>query len=195
MPRRIIYGISLWLFLSSAALTITSIALPTWVVYTSPTAHDSTPIRVTYGLHSRCSSITNTCTPFPPPEECHGEERGFCSAWRTSAFLMNFSVVLMLACLVAYVTVLVGGRQVREKGWKVLVGLLAVVAGSQLTAMALVAALYEKDKRFFVGWELGTAWILCTISWITLLVDALGIMAGAYFYPQNVDYEPIPDPQ
>lgn len=53
---------------------------------------------------------------------------------------MNFSVVLMLACLVAYVTVLVGGRQVREKGWKVLVGLLAVVAGSQLTAMALVVS-------------------------------------------------------
>jgi hypothetical protein len=28
-----------------------------------------------------------------------------------------------------------------------------------------------------------------------LMIDALGVVAGAYFFPQNDDYEPIPDPQ
>lgn len=51
---------------------------------------------------------------------------------------MNFSVVLLLACLVAYVTILVGGRGTREVGWKILCPLLSVVALAQLVAMSLV---------------------------------------------------------
>jgi hypothetical protein len=139
MPRRIVYGISLWVFLGAVALTIASIALPNWVSYTSPTSNGS-PIRVTYGLHKRCSSITGTCTPFPLREECHDDERYFCSTWRSAGFFMNFSVVIQLACVIAYVTVLFGGRTVRESGWKILSGLLGVVAASQLVAMALVVS-------------------------------------------------------
>lgn len=124
---------------------------------------------------------------------------------------MNFSVVIELACIVAYITVLFGGRGVRESGWKMLGGLLGTVAVSQMIAMALVvgcklkveveaagadipqAALYENDKRFFVGWELDKSWILCTVSWIVMAVDAIGITAAAFLLPRDDDYEPIPD--
>ena len=51
---------------------------------------------------------------------------------------MNFAVVVELACLVAYVTVLVGGRMSREDGWKVLSPLLGLCAVGQAVAMALV---------------------------------------------------------
>lgn len=51
---------------------------------------------------------------------------------------MNFSVVLLLACVVAYITILVGGRGTREVGWRLLCPLLAVVALTQLIAMSLV---------------------------------------------------------
>lgn len=53
---------------------------------------------------------------------------------------MNFSVVLLLACVVAYVTILVGGRGTREVGWKILSPMLAVVALVQLIAMSLVVS-------------------------------------------------------
>jgi hypothetical protein len=28
-----------------------------------------------------------------------------------------------------------------------------------------------------------------------LMINALGVVGGAYFFPQNDDYEEIPDPQ
>jgi hypothetical protein len=136
--RRIVYGISLWVFLFSAACTIAAIALPNWITYTSPTSPGNSPIRVSYGLHKRCSSITGQCNKFPQYEDCTGEDRYFCSMWRSTGFLMNFSVVLELACVIAYITILVGGRASREAGWKVLAGLLGLVAAGQLIAMALV---------------------------------------------------------
>lgn len=138
MTRRIVYGISLWVFLGAAACTVASVALPNWVSYSSRTNHD--PIRITYGLHKRCSSITGKCEPFPQYEDCHGEDRYFCSIWRSTGFLVNFSIMFELACIVAYITILAGGRGVRESGWKILAGLLSTVALGQVIAMALVVS-------------------------------------------------------
>ena len=138
MTRRIVYGISLWVFLGAFACTIASIALPNWTSYTSPTDND--PIRVTYGLHKRCSSITGSCTPFPQDEDCHGSDRQFCSMWRSTGFLMNFTVVVELTTLVAYLVILLGGRGTREAGWKVLYSLLALIGVAQLISMALVVS-------------------------------------------------------
>ena len=138
MTRRIVYGISLWVFLGAFACPIASIALPNWVSYTSPTDND--PIRVTYGLHKRCSSITGSCTPFPQDEDCHGSDRPFCSMWRSTGFLMNFTVVVGLATLVTYIVILVGGRGTREVGTKVLSGMLGLMGVAQLISMALVVS-------------------------------------------------------
>ncbi|KAK4540151.1 hypothetical protein LTR36_009737 [Oleoguttula mirabilis] len=191
--RRIIYGISLWVFLAAAACTIAAVALPSWISYTSPT--DADPIRVSYGLHQRCSSITGQCTHFPQYEDCVGEDRYFCSMWRSTGFLMNFSIVMELACVIAYITILAGGRSSREDGWKILSGLLGLVAVGQLIAMALVAYLYDHDNRFFVGWELDKSWILCTVSWSVLAIDTVGIIAAKLLLPKEDDYEPIPEPR
>lgn len=136
MTRRVVYGISLWVYLGAAACTIAAIALPNWVSYTSPTDND--PINVSYGLHKRCSSITGLCTPFPQDQDCHGDDRSFCSMWRSTGFLMNFSVIFELAVLVAYIVILFGGRCTREVGWKILSPLLLIVAAVQLVAMTLV---------------------------------------------------------
>lgn len=138
MTRRIVYGISLWVFLGAAACTIAALVLPNWISYTSPT--DTDPIRVTYGLHRRCSSITGECTKFPQYDDCRGDDRSFCAMWRSTGFFMNLSVVLELACLIAYITILVGGRASREAGWKMLAGLLSVVAGAQIVAMSIVVS-------------------------------------------------------
>ena len=52
-----------------------------------------------------------------------------------------------LACVVAYVVILVGGRNVRERGWKILTGLLGLVAAGELIAMALVVSGSMKTCR------------------------------------------------
>lgn len=57
------------------------------------------------------------------------------------------------------------------------------------------AYLYDHDKRFFVGWELGKSWVLCTVSWTVLAVDALGVIGAAFCLPKEDDYELIPEPR
>lgn len=91
-------------------------------------------------------------------------------------------------------------------------GLLGVVVVCQVAAMGIVvsgledaeleeivlltseqAFLFDHDNRFFVGWKLDRSWILCTVSWIVLLVDMVGIVVAAKMLPAEDDYEPIPD--
>lgn len=57
------------------------------------------------------------------------------------------------------------------------------------------AYLYDHDSRFFVGWELGKSWVLCTVSWAVLAVDISGVVGAALFLPKEDDYEPIPEPR
>lgn len=76
-----------------------------------------------------------------------GEDRYFCSMWRSTGFFMNFALVIELAVLIAYVTILVGGRASREAGWKILAGLLGLVAVGELLAMALVVCSSLTDWR------------------------------------------------
>nr|POE56236.1 hypothetical protein CFP56_50780 [Quercus suber] len=194
MTRRIVYGISFWVFLGSAALTIAAIALPSWISYAPLT--DDGGRSISYGLHKRCSGITGRCTPFPQPTDCHGpDDRFFCSMWRSTGFLMNFSLVMEVVCALAYVVVLLGGRGAREGGWKMVTGLLALVAAGQLVAMALVAYLYDHDNHFFVGWELDKAWVLCTVSWSVIVVNVVGLLSAVFFLPPEDDYELIEDPR
>ena len=53
---------------------------------------------------------------------------------------MSFAVVVELAGGIAFGVVLLGGRQKREVGWKVLGWLLGVAAVTQIIAMAVVVS-------------------------------------------------------
>lgn len=59
----------------------------------------------------------------------------------------------------------------------------------------LQAYLYDHDNRFFVGWELDKSWVLCTVSWVVMLIDALGVICAALFLPKEDGYELIPEPR
>ncbi|KAH2006156.1 hypothetical protein KXV52_000676 [Aspergillus fumigatus] len=159
LTKTIVYASTLLLFLAAFGLTISSIVVPKWVSYHSEKFHYS------YGLHRRCSSLTNVCESFPQREDCHGEDRYFCSMWRTVGFLMSFAVVLEGMSVVAYLIVLSGGKRLRESGWKVLSLLIILSALVQAASMSIVAYLYDNEDRFFVGWRLGESWIYCTVSW------------------------------
>lgn len=54
--------------------------------------------------------------------------------------------------------------------------------------------MYDHDSRFFVGWELDKSWVLCTVSWVVLFINAVGIVGAAFFSPKEDDYELIPEP-
>lgn len=52
--------------------------------------------------------------------------------------------------------------------------------------------MFDNDDRFFVGWQLDTAWVLCTVSWSIAIVSAALISLSAFIVPSEGDYELIP---
>ncbi|KAL4895485.1 hypothetical protein BDV59DRAFT_155875 [Aspergillus ambiguus] len=189
LTKTIVYCGTLIVFLASFGLTISSIAVPKWVSYHSekPSFHYS------YGLHRRCSSLTDTCESFPQRDDCHGEDRYFCSIWRSVGFLMSFAVVLEGMALVAYVIVLSGGKRLRESGWKILSLLIILSAVVQAASMSIVAYLFDNEDRFFIGWRLDESWIYCTVSWCVSLFCAGALAFAAHTLPSEGGYELIPD--
>lgn len=66
--------------------------------------------------------------------------------WRTTGFMMNFAAFLELATLVAFLVIIAGERQKRENGWKVVVGLMALVGVAQCFAMSTVVCISTIDE-------------------------------------------------
>lgn len=123
-------------------MTLTSIATPNWVSYRAHTPGGAVFSR-NVGLHRSCSSVADPpCRHFPDESECEGGGRYFCSMWRTTGFLMSLAAVAELASLVGFLLVVAGGRMKRETGWRILSGLLAVVAAAQFVAVAIVVSAF-----------------------------------------------------
>ena len=124
---------------TATAMTLTSIFTPNWVSYTVSSPSGGT-VTDTVGLHRRCTSSTGKCSPFPDEARCEGDSRSFCSMWRTAGFLMSFAALAELAALVGFVIIMAGGKVKRQGGWKVLGGLLGLVAAAQFAGMAVVVS-------------------------------------------------------
>lgn len=119
-----------------------------------------TSIHYTYGLHQRCSntvlppsnisystSSALHCVQFPRYNDCRGDDRYFCSMWRSVGFLMSFAVVLEGMTIAAFAVLLVGGKQKREQGWGVLTILVALAAFVQAIGMALMVGFDRSCER------------------------------------------------
>ncbi|KJF61199.1 hypothetical protein, variant [Coccidioides immitis RS] len=147
-----------------------------------------------YGLHRRCSSLTQSCDPFPQYEDCHGDNDGsFCSMWRSVAFLMSFAIVLEGMTLITYIFILAGGKQMRETGWKVLTLFLVFITLVQCAAMALVSYLFDNDERFYPGWKLDKSWIMSVVSMCLAGFNAVIIYMTIRTLPSEGGYELIAD--
>lgn len=120
-------------------------------------------------------------------------DRSFCSQWRTSAFLMSMAVILEFVTVVTFAVILLGGKQQRERGWKVLSVVLAGAVAAQVVAMVVVRKLYERDERFFGGWKLDRGFWLCVGSWALEVVVGVVVVAAAVLLPEEGGYELIPD--
>ncbi|KAJ6166995.1 hypothetical protein N7470_002442 [Penicillium chermesinum] len=153
----------------------------------------SAPTSLLLRTQSSLLFLTDTCESFPQREDCHGENRYFCSMWRSVGFLMSFTVVLQGISIVAYLIILAGGKRLRENGWRILSILIVLSAIVQATSMSIVAYLFDNEDRFFVGWQLDESWIFCTVSWCIGLVCAGAIAIAAHTLPSEGGYELIPD--
>lgn len=60
---------------------------------------------------------------------------------------MSFAVLIELATLMAYAVIILGGKQKRDIGWKIVCGLLAVGALVQCAGMAIVVGTFGIPSR------------------------------------------------
>lgn len=202
-------------------MTLASIMIPEWITWEAhpdkvrqtqllvdyalePDVADLWPItavirgpaktmRYSYGLHSRCDSLLESCRPFPRFEDCQGSNQQFCALWRTTGFLMSFAVVLELAGIVGFVIILLGGKQKRETGWRVMVSILLICAAAQAASMGIVVDRHHHDEQFFDGWYLGKSFVLATISWAMQALLVAGLLASVFALSDEGGYELIPD--
>jgi len=188
MTRAIVYGSALVAMVAATVMTMAAISIPDWITW-STYSENGGHYTKTIGLHKSCSSTKSSCEHFPQYEDCHGTDRYFCSMWRSVGFMMSFAALFELVTLVAFVVVLIGGRQKRETGWKVLCFLLVLVGALQCASMSIVSYLFDYDDRFFVGWKLDKSWILCTVSFGIATLSALFISLTAYILPSEGGYE------
>ncbi|EEQ91468.2 uncharacterized protein BDCG_06588 [Blastomyces dermatitidis ER-3] len=194
VTKTIVYAATLLVFLTTFALTLASIVLPRWI-----SSQRGTSAGVSYGLHYRCFSTTTpnttttttTCVRFPQFDDCTGDDRQFCSMWRSVGFLMSFAVVLEGMTLITYIIILAGGKQMRESGWRILSMLLLLVALVQCASMGLVSYLNDNDDHFYLGFRLDDSFIMCTVSWCLALLAAATIIFAARVLPSEGGYELI----
>ena len=99
--------------------------------------------------------MTGGCGAFPQHSDCVGDNWSFCSMWRTVGFLMSFAVIIEGAALIGYAVVLLGGKQKRDKGYKVISGLLGLAAVVQMAGMAVVVGLRVVCFVLVVGFGRG----------------------------------------
>ncbi|KAM7196510.1 hypothetical protein V8F20_006984 [Naviculisporaceae sp. PSN 640] len=204
MTPRVVYGAAFAAVIVATTLTITSVLSLSWVTYDSDSASHSKPgpgtrVHDRIGLHKRCMSIdgdgSETCTPFPDDKKCAlNGDQGLCSMWKTTGFLMNLAIVAELVTLIAFLIVMAGGKQKRERGWKVLGLMIGGVGLLEVAGMGIVTYLFNHDDMFLVpGYKLGAAWYLCTASAAITILVACGLALSAYVLPPEDGYEFLND--
>lgn len=130
----------------ATAMTLASILMPNWVSWEVQSPGGK--LTKTIGLHKSCSWLDSTCQDFPTEGECGDDEHGdpFCAMWRSVGFLMSAAAVFELVTLLAFVMLLIGGKQKREKGWRILALLLVWVGVLQCAAMAIVVCISMQSR-------------------------------------------------
>jgi hypothetical protein len=89
---------------------------------------------------------------------------------------MSFTAVLELATLVAYIVVILGGKQRREAGWKVLASMLLLIGAVQCASMAIVVC-YTRERDVSL---LTASRHICSTMMIGSSWDGNWISPGSY---------------
>lgn len=92
--------------------------------------------------------------------------------------MMSFSAVMELATLVAYLVIIIGGRQKREQGWKLLTLLLVIIGVAQCFCMSTVVCIvyYDGGALLMVYRHTFTITIISSRSRVG---ERIGVILGA----------------
>lgn len=202
----------------AAILTVNIISArrPDWfVLHYDEVPH--TKVTITYGLVQRCE-LTVTEMPRPPDrgktinrdyecrkfptsvtDRCDKENKTFCLAWTSAAFLneiaLGFGPISLLAILFGVST-----HSRRRRIWTAVAGLVLLQAACQMSTFGIVTNVYLMSSfPSFEHARPGTAYILHTLCWIFSVLVTFGVLltgisasAGHRWAAGNRVYQSIP---
>ncbi|KIM40139.1 hypothetical protein M413DRAFT_446296 [Hebeloma cylindrosporum] len=141
------------------------------------------------------------CRKFPMSvtDRCENDNKAFCLAWTSAAFLneiaLGFGPISLLAILFGVST-----HSRRRRIWAAVAGLVSLQAICQISTFGIVTDTYLTSS--FPSFERarpGTAYILHTLCWISSVLVAFGVLltgisagAGHRWAAGNRFYQPIP---
>lgn len=133
----------------ATAATFYSIFADNWLIWQAE-SNRGDHFTKKIGLHHSWTSTKGKWETYPSSEDCEAGNMGghFCSMWRTTAFMMSFTAVIELATLVAYLVIIIGGRQKRENGWKLLTLLLVIIGAAQCFCMSTIVSIAYYGRGF-----------------------------------------------
>ena len=125
-------------------MTIASINTPRWLYYSAASKGGKFgSFEKHIGLHLECiTGADPECQIYPREDQCQGEERYFCSMWRSGGFLMSFAVIFEMATLVSFLVIMLGGKATRLRGWSIIAVLIAAVAAVEFSCFSIVVCCF-----------------------------------------------------
>ncbi|KAI8148307.1 hypothetical protein BJV82DRAFT_591616 [Fennellomyces sp. T-0311] len=159
------YTTLLVLFGTSYAFNLASLVLPKWLTLTTADATYS------YGLFQVCQSDTHACRPFPRSSQADCTE-DLCPLWQAAGAGMILASVAGALTIVAMVGTMCSNRRKRERGWKLVSGMLVLHAVPSAVAVLIMAHLSAKVLHFATP---DVAFFLSIAGWCLSLLLALAL--------------------
>ncbi|KAI9253415.1 hypothetical protein BDA99DRAFT_519719 [Phascolomyces articulosus] len=187
------YSVLLLCVITSYSLNWSSLILPKWLAIINDDNDDETIIR-SFGLFQLCQNGTNeACRAFPSSETQEKEgcdNIDLCPLWQAAGAAMILAGVIGALTIIAVLgTMGCRNRRKREKGWKVVSGMLVLHAVPSIVAVLIMAHL----SKSLHGTRLDVSCILATIAWILsiLIAMVLTYITSSSSSTDYYDYEPL----
>jgi hypothetical protein len=88
--------------------------------------------------------------------------------WRSVGFLMSFSVVLEGMILLAFIVMVIGGKQRRVTGWQALSGMLFAAGAVEAAGMAIVVSVVSMQLQLETRWLTRSRPIYSTMTSVSI---------------------------
>ncbi|KAI8064130.1 hypothetical protein BDF21DRAFT_496843 [Thamnidium elegans] len=177
------YVVVFFLFCCSYALNLTALFLPKWLTHIIPKPFYS---ETNYGLFKQCQSLTGDCQPFPRVANDDCKEEGFCELWRAAGAGMILGAVVGTLTIVALLGVMCSHREKRERGWKLVSGMLILHAVPSIISFSIIAYLYNTSSIFYSGTKYDQSFIMNSVSWCLSTILSLSMLLASFI--GNPDY-------
>ncbi|KAI9357467.1 hypothetical protein BD770DRAFT_443701 [Pilaira anomala] len=171
------YVVVFFLFCCSYALNLTALFLPKWLAHVIPKPFYS---ETHYGLFKLCQSLTGDCRPFPRAENDDCKEEGFCQLWQAAGAGMILGAVVGTLTMIALLGVMCSNREKRERGWKLISGMLVLHAVPSIVSFSIIAYLYNTSSIFYSGTKYDQSFIINAVSWCLSLILSLSMLLASF---------------